>query len=251
MTSFEPCSAEVLRRYARVSGGTCMEIAGGVAAYCGAGSPLGVVKGMERGVSAGELKSIVDFYADRQMAAIVEIAPWVEQESLGALSELGFVKIATENLMACQAADGGEDVEECKDADAWARMLALAFFGEVTDEWMKLGRMVFQVNGGLNVGIWRDGVLAAGGNITYLDGVALFAGDATIEEYRGQGLQQQLIRGRMRRAHEAGCSWLHCEVVPGSGSQRNYERCGFTLAYQRMHYQRAFASDGNDIALRD
>lgn len=251
MTSFEPCSAEVLRRYARVTNGAWMEVAGGVAAYCGVGSPLGVVKGMERGVSVGELKSIVDFYAERRTAAVVEIAPWVEEASLGALSELGFVKVATENLLARQAADGGEDVEECKDVDAWARMLALAFFGEVTDEWMKLGRMVFEVSGGLNVGIWRDGMLAAGGNITYLEGVALFAGDATIEEYRGQGLQQKLIRGRMRRAYEAGCNWLHCEVVPGSGSQRNYERCGFTLAYQRMHYQRSLASDGNEIALRD
>ncbi len=251
MTSFEPCSAEVLRRYSLVTNGSCMEIAGGVAAYCGPGSPLGVVKGMERGVSVGELKSIVDFYADRQTAAVVEIAPWVEEASLGALTELGFVKIATENLLARQAVDGGEDVEECTDVDAWARMLALSFFGEVTEEWMEIGRMVFQVNGGLNVGIWQDGVLAAGGNITYLDGAALFAGDGTIEKYRGQGLQQRLIRGRMRRAYESGCRWLHCEVTPGSGSQRNYERCGFALAYQRMHYQRAFASPGNEIVLRD
>ncbi len=241
MTNYEACSAEVLRRYTRATGGTCLEIAGGVAAYCDVGSPLSVVKGMQGAVGVAELRQIVEFYADRRMAAIVEIAPWVEEESASALAKLGFTKIATEDLMAREAADGGEDVFECTNAEEWARMLALAFFGEVTEEWMKIGRMVFAVSGGVNVGVWQDGVLAAGGNITNLDGVALFAGDGTIERYRGRGLQQTLIRGRMRRALAAGCGWFHCEVVPGSGSQRNYERCGFRLAYQRHHYQRAFS----------
>lgn len=243
MTSFEQCSAEVLRRYARATGGLCMEIAGGVAADCGAGSPLSVVKGMEGGVGAAELRRVVDFYAERRLAAIVEIAPWVEEESAEALAELGFEKIAMEDLMAREAGDGGEDVPECADVEEWARMLSLAFFGEVTEEWMAIGRMVFSVGGGVNVGVWRDGLLAAGANITLLDGVALFAGDATLERYRGRGLQQLLIRGRMRRAWEGGCGWFHCEVVPGSGSQRNYERCGFTRAYSRFHYRKTFSGE--------
>ena len=242
MYSFEPCSAEVLRRYARVTDGECMEVAGGVAAYCGPGSPLSVVKGMEGGVGAAELNRIVEFFADRRMSAVVEIAPWVEQDSAAVLAQLGFEKIATENLLACRAEDGGQDVAECIDADEFARMLSLCFFGEVTEEWMAIGRMVFQVRDAVNVGVWQDGVLAAGGNLTFLKGGALFAGDGTIESYRGQGMQQKLIRGRMRRGLEAGCSWFHCEVAPGSGSQRNYERCGFEIAYQRMHYRKLFSA---------
>ena len=84
--------------------------------------------------------------------------------------------------------------------------------------------------------------MVAGGGLSFLCGQALLAGDGTIAEFRGRGLQQKLIRGRMRLAFEAGCEWVHSEVMPASQSQRNYERCGFFPVYARVHYLKPFSN---------
>ncbi len=240
MTNFEPCAAEVMRRFARASGGEMIEVGGGVAGFVDSDSPVNAVKGLDGAVGRAELDRIVEFYSDHKKDAVLELAPWVEAACLNELEELGFERVAVEDLMARRSEDLGVKVTEAMDAEACARVLCLSFFGEITDAGMAMGRMMFGGEGILNAGHWEDGDLVSVGQMIYLAGAGLLAGDGTVEAWRGRGLQQRMIRARVQRAFDDGVEWVHCEVAQGSGSQRNYARCGFSKVYARVHYLKRF-----------
>ena len=86
-----------------------------------------------------------------------------------------------------------------------------------------------------------NGSTVGGAAMGLQQGIALLYGDATLVAARGQGTQQALIRRRMSMAREAGCEWAMATVIPGSGSHRNYERCGFELFYMRVNVKREWS----------
>ena len=63
--------------------------------------------------------------------------------------------------------------------------------------------------------------------------MTLFA-DATIARYRRLGLQRELIAARLNEALALGCDLVTASTLPGSASQRNYERMGFEVVYTRV-----------------
>jgi hypothetical protein len=71
------------------------------------------------------------------------------------------------------------------------------------------------------------------------EGVLLFSCDGTVPAARGRGMQEALIDYRLR-ALPAG-TIATAEVSPGSGSERNYLRCGFEIAYARTHWRKQLA----------
>jgi len=82
-----------------------------------------------------------------------------------------------------------------------------------------------------------DGVPGATGSLCIHEGVALFAGAATIPEMRRRGLQAALARERMRYAFDQGCDLAMMVAEAGSDSQRNGERNGFQIAYTRIKWR--------------
>ena len=82
-----------------------------------------------------------------------------------------------------------------------------------------------------------DGKPGAAGALCLHEGVALFAGAATVPELRHRGLQSALLRERMRYAFDHGCDLAMMGALPGSNSQRNAERNGFQIAYTRTKWQ--------------
>jgi hypothetical protein len=118
MTNFEPCAAEVMRRFARASDGEMIEVGGGVAGFVESDSPVNAVKGMDGAVGRAELNRIVEFYSDHKKDAVVELAPWVEAACLGDLVALGFERVAAEDLMARRSEDLGEKFDAVMDVEA-------------------------------------------------------------------------------------------------------------------------------------
>jgi GNAT superfamily N-acetyltransferase len=82
-----------------------------------------------------------------------------------------------------------------------------------------------------------DGVAGAAGGLSLHEGVALFAGAATVPEMRRRGLQGALLEARMQYALEHGCDLAMMVAEAGSNSQRNAERQGFRVAYTRMKWK--------------
>jgi hypothetical protein len=67
-------------------------------------------------------------------------------------------------------------------------------------------------------------------------GVTIFSCDGTLPSARVKGLQSALIGHRLRILPSGSIAMA--EVTPGGGSERNYLRCGFTLAYSRTHWRK-------------
>jgi hypothetical protein len=82
-----------------------------------------------------------------------------------------------------------------------------------------------------------DGQPGAAGALSLHNGVALFAGAATVPELRCRGLQAALLKERMRHAFEHRCDLAMMVAETGSISQRNAERQGFRVAYTRIKWR--------------
>jgi len=79
----------------------------------------------------------------------------------------------------------------------------------------------------------REGVLAGGGSLRIIDGIAQLAGAATLPEHRRRGVQSALLRARLVDAARSGCDIAIVTTQPASKSQENVQRAGFSLLYAR------------------
>ncbi|HEY7058962.1 MAG TPA: GNAT family N-acetyltransferase [Vicinamibacterales bacterium] len=79
----------------------------------------------------------------------------------------------------------------------------------------------------------RDGAIAGGGAMRFLDGVAQLAGAATLPQHRRRGVQSAVLRARLLDAAASGGDIAVVTTQPGSKSQENVQRAGFTLLYAR------------------
>jgi hypothetical protein len=84
-----------------------------------------------------------------------------------------------------------------------------------------------------------EGRPVATGALSLCEGVALFAGASTVPEARGRGAQTSLLDARLRYAAERGCDLAMMCALPGTASQRNAERQGFSIAYTRIKWRLA------------
>lgn len=79
-----------------------------------------------------------------------------------------------------------------------------------------------------------DGRPLGAASLTIRDGLATLGGMSTRPTERRRGVQQALIRHRLRLAREAGCDLATSSTVPGGGSERNLARAGFRPLYDKV-----------------
>ena len=75
-------------------------------------------------------------------------------------------------------------------------------------------------------------------SLTIRDDVAILGGMTTIPFARGRGVQAELIRFRLDAAAKAGCAIAISTAEPGSASERNLLRRGFSVAYTTLTVRR-------------
>lgn len=83
---------------------------------------------------------------------------------------------------------------------------------------------------------WLDGELGAYGRMYVRGETASFSGAMSLPEFRQQGLQTALLRQRIFDAKALGCNLLVSQAMPGTPSQRNMEREGFRVAYNKVKW---------------
>jgi GNAT superfamily N-acetyltransferase len=220
-----------------------LDIAGGKALYFGAGSPLSQALhlGMGGEVTASEIDRMEAFYRLRACGIAISVCPYADPSLLEILGQRGYRISHFEHTLFRELADGVEftlppEVRKTTagDRDTWVRTVLEGFFGSTQDTAMfDLFRVVFSSEGGVPFLAEADGEPAAGGTVLLDGAAALLSGDATRPGYRGRGLQLALIRARLAHAASRGCNLAMACTMPGSGSQRNYERAGFRVAYTK------------------
>jgi hypothetical protein len=221
------------------AGAACIEVAGGVAGYTGIGSPLTTVKGTTSHLSPRDLDAIESFFEDRHATATIETAPWLSEESAHALRDRGYGVVGREDVVATISGAGLPAPVlrvEAVPSHAWAEIQRRGSEwpedGPVEDLVIAASRLPrAQLYGVSDKGRW----IACAQSVSYM-GVVIFGNDATLPDARRRGAQTALIQERLR-ALPAGTIAM-AEVAPASGSERNYLRCGFRIAYTRLHYAR-------------
>lgn len=218
--------------------------AGGVAAYTGPESPLTTVKGAGPEISDGEIDAAEGFFRRQRAGRVVfECAPWLSAETCARLERRGYRLEGTEAVMAMALPADTEPVAsplvELAE-ESWARVFPEAFELPPEECWPRLARVMWHLAGAVNLGaVDASGVAVACAQLAPAGTVAVLGNDGTVAAARGAGLQTALIRERVRRAGVAGFAVAMSEVAEGSGSQRNYERCGFERVYARTSWVRS------------
>jgi GNAT superfamily N-acetyltransferase len=91
--------------------------------------------------------------------------------------------------------------------------------------------------------LWVDGVAAGEATMRIDDGIAQLCGAATLPPFRRRGIQSLLFRWRIALARAAGCDLAAVTTQPGSKSQANAIRQGFSLLYTRAILIRPLTPD--------
>lgn len=220
-------------------------IAGGCVASLGAGSPLthGLGLGMNGPVSAVDFERMEAFYAERGVTPNVDLCPLSDVSLLELLGARGYRPVEFNNVLVRRITHedgGGLLMTAARDQEQWALSLARCFFGEekIPEELMVVGRALFAAK---SASCYLIDDLAGCGYMVQAGLATLFA-DGTRAHGRGRGLQSALIRGRIAIAASQGCDLATASTLPGSQSQRNYERAGFRVAYTKIAFEKSSAT---------
>jgi len=220
-------------------------VAGGCVASLGAGSPLthALGMGMNGAVTEADFERLEAFYHERNAQPNIDLCPHSDVSMLGLLGARGYSPIEFNNVMVRKITPsdrGGVLMSPTKDCEQWALTMAKCFFAEenIPGELMIASRALFRARSASSFLI--DDL--AGCGFMVQAGLATFYADGTRELARGRGLQSALIRGRIAIAAELGCDLATASTLPGSQSQRNYERAGFRVAYTKIAFERSSAT---------
>ncbi|HSK48525.1 MAG TPA: GNAT family N-acetyltransferase [Coriobacteriia bacterium] len=251
----EALAASEMRRFVQTaraldahSDATALEVAGGVAAYLGAGSPVNqaVGLGMCGRVSAEEAHALEAFYASRAQRGLAMVSPLADPSLLSVLAARGWTADSFENVLVREYLDaerfsGPEGVEVVEVVDdemkaVWVQVAAIAFSAPLEPQpaQLELGRIVAARPHTCLLLALVDGRPAGTGELFIEDGVAWLSADATLPQFRRRGVQQAMQARRLQLGADAACEFAVSEALPGSGSQRNMERVGFRVAYTRV-----------------
>ncbi|MBM3787195.1 MAG: hypothetical protein FJW30_22795 [Acidobacteria bacterium] len=182
------------------------------------------------------MDAVEAFYEPLMAPVSFTLAPFADPALFTFLSRRGYEIGAFENVMIREVAGGGDDPEtvEASDAGEWPLAMAQAFFEVAAPGGLELARTLFALPSAVSLIVRAETTPAAVAQLDVRDGLAVFQCDGTLRQFREAGLQKKLIRARLALAARRGCDLATADTQPGSVSQRNYETCGFRVAYTRM-----------------
>jgi GNAT superfamily N-acetyltransferase len=247
--------AETLRRLRPESGAAVEQIAGGFAVYCGANSPItqAVGMGLDGVVSEEESDRLENFYRSRGEPVRVEMCPLADHSFIELFGKRGYRVTEFTNVMALplDAASGSQNwpvppdgmtIEKIghQQIDLWTLTVSQGFAEHfpVTQELLEVMKM-FASGAETECYLARvDGKVAGGATLAIRNGVAGLFGASTLPAFRGRGVQTALLHARLLRAAAAGCDLAVSLALPGSTSQRNIVRQGFSVLYTRVKFEK-------------
>lgn len=222
-----------------------LEIAGGCAIFVGVDSPLtqAVGMGLNGAVSDEELRALEQFFRSRGARVSIDVCPLANPGLIQALGERGY-RVSEFNNVLVRRLAGAEIVLTARvrrvtpeEGDLWSYTVGQGFFdqAELTTAELEVGRAIFHMPGALcYLAVADNGQAAGGGAFANREGLATLFADSTIAGFRRAGLHRELIAARLNEALAQGCDTATASTLPGSVSQRNYERMGFEVAYTKV-----------------
>ena len=241
---------EARARLCPSSGACWIEVAGAYAMYDRPTSPVTQTfgLGMFEKLTAASLDTIERFFLDRGAPVFHEVSPFAGVETLALLCQRNYRPVETSSALfqpvECPLPQKDEKISVRlagpSEAQLWSDVAAKGWTHddpELREFFLDFGAIMTARAGNVCFLAELDGEPGATGALSIHDGVAVFAGAATLPEFRRRGLQGALLNERMRYAHDHGCDLAMMVAMPGSDSQRNAERTGFRIAYTRTKWK--------------
>jgi len=225
-------------------GAAVLEIAGGTVVFQGADSPLSqaVGLGLNGVVREDELNAIEAFFRSRGAPVTIDLCPLADAAFVECMGRRGyriteFNNVLVKPLVGVETGASPRVRQALADErERWAQTAGHGFFEQpdLTDQEMEVGRAIFSMPSALCFLAESDaGASAGAAAMMVCGGVAVLFADSTIAEFRKRGVHRELIAARLKQAVALGCDVAAATTAPGSGSQRNYERVGFQVAYTK------------------
>lgn len=229
-------------------------LAGGVAVFAGAASPFVKVAGLgfEGTPGEGPLSAVEAAYAERGAPVRVELSCLAAPATAELLTRRGYLLQGFENVLgqtlppAARAERFDVQVLEstADEAARWLDTVIEGFAhpdgqGVASDESFPREALaaamadMSAIEGFARYLAYRRGELAGAASLVTSDGIALLCGAATLPAHRRRGVQTALLARRLELAAAAGCDLAVVTTQPGSKSQENAQRRGFSLLYTR------------------
>lgn len=228
------------------SGAAVAEVAGGWAIFVAANSPINRAAGlgMHGPVTAADLDRVEAFFRSRGAPVQIDLCPFADASLLEALRGRRYHPVEFNSVLVRLLAgeqpfpsDARVRPAAAGEVEAWAGTAAKAFFDREVPaaEEIEVGRTVFRSPGArCYFGHSPAGELAACAAFSVRDGLATLYADGTVPRFRGASLQTALIRERLNHAIGEGCDLATASTIPGSVSQKNYEKLGFQVVYTKL-----------------
>ena len=230
-------------------------VGAGAAVYAGPGSPsnkmIGI--GFDEAVDPAVLDVIEAGFASRQASLQAEVSVLASPDLHGQLVARGYAPTSFEHVLGHPLGEGvaplpdgirveivaGADVPLLADVliDAFGSPDTGGVGGDVTppaDEIRRSYAIMLSIEGFRGYLARVDGEIAGGGALRIDGDVAQFCGAGTVPRFRRRGVQTALYRARLADARAAGCRVGVVVTQPGSKSQQNAQREGFSLLYARQ-----------------
>lgn len=235
------------------------EACGGVGVYVEPGAPFNKVAGLGfDGVPPLEFfESLEKEFADRQAPLQFEVSSLADPLMVRTLTQRAYLLVGFENVLGLNLQARPADVltasaddivvreATATESSVWIDTVTTGFLqpdvfdGPPSHESFarELLERIFAdmaaAPGGGRYLARRQGVVAGGAGLRMQDGVAQLNGAATLPEHRRRGVQSALLRHRLAEAARRGCDVAVVTTQPGSKSQENVQRSGFSLLYTR------------------
>ena len=222
-----------------------MAIAGGIAVFAGAESPLShaVGLGLHGPVDRRELDALEAFFTSRGAKPTVDLCALADAGFVDLLGARGyriteFNNVLVKRLAATPIVFTPHVRRALPDeADLWSHTVGRGFFehAELTTEEMDVGRAICAMPEAMvYLAATETGEPAGGAALAIHSGLATLFADSTVAHHRRRGFHSELILARLNEALAQSCDLATASTLPGGASQRNYERLGFEVAYTKM-----------------
>ena len=235
------------------SGAGWIEVCGAYAMFDGVESPLTQTFGLGifEETTSEQLDEIEAFYRDREAPVFHEVSPLTDPSLMPLLNDRGYRPIELTTVMFREIGGFIDDradrnpklttrIIEPDEVELWARTSADGWRPEheALGEFMyNFGSISARCSGAYPYIAEAEGRAVATGMLFVYDDVCMLAGASTVPNGRRQGAQNALLNDRLKFAVQKGCKLALMGAAPGSQSQRNAQKNGFSVAYTRTKWQ--------------
>ena len=252
--AFAECSRAIAIAMARIdpaSGASAREVAGGLAIFAGAGSPMtqGLAMGLSGPVTAADLDAMEAHLLPNGPGAVqLEVCPFVDPSLMSLLAARSYRVQEWQLAWTCAVPEAPVTPPQLPDPalrvrrvrageeELFFRAVMAGFLEseEIPEEAIALMRPTAHAERHeLYLALLNDEPIG-GAALSWSDGIAFVNGSGVRPAFRRKGAQGALLRARFDRARDLGCTVAYSTTFPGTASRRNMERHGFSVAYPKL-----------------